>query len=409
LLRIKVKRRNIDTLSADESASLETSWATFDATTEVVAISGLPYGGYGFTRLILLLQLAKLAVAGQIATALEASVKSDLGLLARGEIEVFNDPLMTGLNRDGSVNRRTAAVLAALADLFPPQFDADLSISKYIRECALAVAEQLKIKLNTPDAGGEYPTKVTYSDSKLDLWSEFLKGQNLTPQSAEFESTTQSKLFEPALKEILHLMGSLGTLVRDESGSTSNARVSFVCLTGRGSLLRAFRTRTGNCLEQLDGDIFDFHWRRLFFAEDPKLAVARGAAVVVETEAEAADWLWKSQSMVDCLPYDIGTVQSDAFRTLVHRGSRLPLSVRPPAGAKQLTLYRLDCPGALRSRLGTISFQPQKGAHAEVRIDKNRVITNESGHPLISPEPRIHPLYPRLLQGEAQLAGNPHW
>jgi hypothetical protein len=360
----------------------------FVANLKLEAVAGLPVGGHAYTRLVMLCQLARLRCAA------DKSPPADVAALSEGHIEDIGDPYLVDLE-----NPRTRQLLDALTEFLPRHQDQDVAGSRATRRVLFEVAEHLKTRLNTPlegDPVGSYPEQVELDPATAEGWEWLCDYHNLPgmDETASFDADTLSRLFAPALQQLIDVVAGLCRVNRTP--------VQAICLTGNGSRLRALRSLTGNILlEGLTDDVFDRHPQRLFHAQEPKLAVAKGAFAVFHGAAQASNWEWRCSGLLDVLPYDLGRVTvANTFEVLVPRGTKLPHEMVPVNRPRELTLFKRAYPGDTPKVVGTLTFETARPvAEPTIKIDRERRIANQEGRPITPPPLRTSRMFAAQLSG----------
>ncbi len=350
----------------------------FVARTRLVATTTVPYGGHALTRLVLLRTLASLAPKLKGYDRLAAEVRSDAARLASQGPAGFDDPFLVGLNLS------TRRLIEALSDLVPPRPEVNDENSRAVREVLFEVAEWTKVTANVPGqvmTGSEAGAARTLDGPLAGDWAGLMRhlGANDGGALPTADPDAVARLFRPALESLVDVLAGL-CHVHDRP-------VNAICLTGNGSRLRQLGGEVANLLlEKLPEDRFDPHRSRIHCPRDRKVAISRGAFAIHHAEAEARDWVWCCQGLLEMQPYDLGRKNASGdFVVLVPRGTKLPHAFSPPFNPRQLTLWIRDYPGASPRMLGTLSFEPVGKAEPLIRIDEARRITNQHGEPIAVP------------------------
>ncbi|MBY0456786.1 MAG: hypothetical protein K2V38_05580 [Gemmataceae bacterium] len=377
------------------------------ARTQLEAAVGHPIGGLGFTRLVMLLLVARIArQTPALFGRLPAPLQSDIQALAEGQTSGFGDPFLVG------ETGRVRALLDALAEFVPFYRANELQKSQTTCAVLFDLAEQLKVGLHTAETDGSYPNAVTLGPSAAEQWRALCVYNGVGDAQAALSCSAPvlDTLFAPPLNVLLEVVTGLCR--------TAPTPVNALCLTGNGSRLRQLQTRDPAAnvfLQSLPDRYFDRHPNRVFRAADPKLAVAKSVHAVFKAKAEERDWVWECGEILRLLPYEIGSLDAGGeFEVLIKRGTPLPCECTPRRDPSELTLYRRTYEGEVPSTLGTLTFARPQGKDETfphlIRVDEERAISNQYGEPItVSPDSgdssrfRI-PLLSELQEGQAR-----HW
>lgn len=164
---------------------------------------GLPVGGLGFTRLVMLMLVARLARQTSAGlSSLPVNLQEDINRLADGDTAEFKDPFLVG----NTV--RTRELLEVLTEVLPPHRPDNVRLSQSTCEVLADVAEELKIRLHTPlnDAQGEsYPDTVTLDGDLAEQWRQLCLENKVGDAQAtpSCSAKAMDALFTPALKTVV--------------------------------------------------------------------------------------------------------------------------------------------------------------------------------------------------------------
>ena len=327
--------------------------------------------------------------------------------MAEGKTSSFGDPFFVG------ATARTRELLAVLKDVLPPHRPDCVSLSQVTSEVLFDVAEELKVRLNTP-VNGSHPKEVSLDGHWSAQWRSLCQANDVGDGQAAPRCTEEEMdaLFEAPLQTIADVVAGLCR--------TSETVVNALCLTGNGSKLRALQAREADknvFLRLLPDDKFDRHPLRIFRAENAKLAVARGIHAVFKAESEAREFLWQCADILRLVPYDVGTLNATGkFDVLIKRGTPLPCQYGPQHNPRELTLYKRAYEGEVPTSLGILSFTSIKGELLPpmIHIDEERGISNQYAE-RITPPPDSNefsrfriPLLSELMDGITP-PGSLHW